>query len=46
MTCCAVLRLLNCVAQVLVQTPRHNYTLGDLTDLFKATGDMQAVRAG
>jgi cytochrome c553 len=28
-----------------VHTPSHNYTLGELTDLFKATGDMQAVRA-
>lgn len=32
--------------QVLVHTPSHNYTLGQLTELFKATGDMQSVRGG
>lgn len=32
------------IKQVLVHTPSHDYTVGELTELFKATGDMQAVR--
>ena len=26
-----------------MHTPTHNYTLGEMTDLFRATGDLQAV---
>jgi len=46
MSHCACCLLRACPAvQVLVHTPSHNYTLGQLTDLFMAIGDQQAVRA-